>query len=61
MAIGILFFGNLSLFLTNKKKFIKLSEKYKDEKNSKLKGWLVFLYVIGSVVLYFVTMYLCDY
>ena len=34
------------------------AEKYKDEKNSQLKGWLVFAYVIGSVVLYFVSLFI---
>jgi membrane protein insertase Oxa1/YidC/SpoIIIJ len=51
----------LSLFFVNKKKFTELYEKYKDEKNSKLKGWLVFLYIIGSVVSFFVSLALCGY
>ena len=59
--VVIIITGIFSLFVINKKKFIALSEKYKDEKNSKLKGWLVFLYVIGSVALYFGTMLLCGY
>ena len=50
----------LSLFF-RKKKYEELAEKYKDEKNSKLKGWLVFFYAIGSVVLYIVSMLLCGY
>ena len=36
----------------------ELAEKYKDEKNSQLKGWLVFAYVIGSLVLYFVSLFI---
>ena len=49
-----------SLFL-NRKKYEELVEKYKDEKNSKMKGWLVFFYVAGSVILFFVSMLLCGY
>ena len=52
--------GVLSLFL-DEKKYKELSEKYKNEKNSKLKGWLVFSYVISSVILFFVSMLLCGY
>ena len=51
----------LSFFVLNENRYKELAEKYKDEKNSQLKGWLVFAYVIGSVVLYFgiiVTYYL---
>ena len=58
--IMIIITSILSFFL-NRKKYEELAEKYKDEKNSQLKGWLVFAYVIGSVVLYFVSMLLCDY
>jgi len=47
----------LSFFVLNKKKFAELAEKYKDEKNSKLKGWLVFTYIVGSVILFFVSIY----
>ena len=50
----------LSLFF-RKKKYEELAEKYKDEKNSRFKGWLVFFYAIGSVVLYIVSMLLCGY
>ena len=31
---------------------------YRAEKNSQLKGWLVFAYVIGSLVLYFVSLFI---
>mgnify|MGYP000457952479 FL=1 len=41
----------LSFFVLNENRYKELAEKYKDEKNSQLKGWLVFAYVIGSVVL----------
>lgn len=51
----------LSFFILNEKKYEKLAEKYKDEKNSKLKGRIVFAYIIGSVILYFVSMLLCGY
>lgn len=35
---------------------MQLDNYYKNEKYSQLKGWLVFAYVIGSVVLYFVAL-----
>jgi hypothetical protein len=55
--------GLFAIFLQNenKKKYMKLEKRYKHEKYSKLKGWLVFLYVIGSVALYFISMILCGY
>ena len=48
----------LSFFVLNENRYKELAEKYKDEKNSQLKGWLVFAYVIGSVVLYFVSLFI---
>lgn len=45
----------LSFFLSQKR-YKELAEKYKDEKNSRLKGWLVFVYIIGSIILYFVSL-----
>ncbi|HOF16994.1 MAG TPA: hypothetical protein PLF32_08855 [Bacteroidales bacterium] len=46
----------LSFFVLNKKKYEELEEKYKNEKNSKIKDWLVFSYIVGSVILYFVSL-----
>ena len=48
----------LSFFVLNENRYKELAEKYKDKKNSQLKGWLVFAYVIGSVVLYFVSLFI---
>lgn len=47
--------GLFSLFLSNERKYIQLENYYKNEKYSKLKGWLVFFYVVGSLVLYLVS------
>lgn len=58
---AIIFITSILSFFLNKKKYEELVEKYKDERNSKLKGWLVFLYIIGSVTLFFVSLYLCGY
>ena len=33
------------------KKFKELEERYKNERHKKLKGWLIFLYFIGTLVL----------
>lgn len=44
-------------FVSDKKKeekFRKLEEKYKNERFSRLKGWLVFMYIIGTLLLLFV-------
>jgi len=57
----VVVFSVLSLFFINKKKYNELEERYKDEKHSKLKGWLVFLYFIGSIASFFISMSLCGY
>lgn len=49
-------FSILSFFILNKKKYDELEQQYKNEKNSNLKGWLVFTYIVGSVVLYFISL-----
>lgn len=51
----------LSFFILNRKKYAELEQRYKEERNSKLKGWLVFLYIIGSIILFFVSLYLYGY
>ena len=43
-------FGTIGMFLGTKKLYAKLDEKYKDETNRKLKGWLVFMFVFGGLV-----------
>lgn len=50
-----------SLFLNHQKKYVQLDNYYKNEKYRQLKGWLVFFYVVGSLVSYFVSMLLCGY
>ena len=49
--------GILSLFFVSKKKYKELEERYKDEKYSNLKTGLVFLYFIGSIALFFVSIF----
>lgn len=48
----------LSIFVLREKDYKRLEQRYKNEKNSKLKGWLVFFYVIVSFVLYFISLYI---
>jgi len=55
IAITIAVFGVLGLFFASKKKYEKLKERYKNEKHSKLKGWLLFIYFISSIALFFVS------
>lgn len=45
-------FGILQFFILDKRKYKELEKRYKGEKNSKLKGWLVFAYIVISVVVY---------
>jgi len=47
----------LNLFIMSEKKYLQLSEQWKDEKYKKLKGWLIFSYILLSFVLFFVSMY----
>ena len=49
-------FSVLSFFILNEKKYKELEEKYKNEKNTKIKGWLVITYIIGSIILYFISL-----
>jgi hypothetical protein len=49
--ISLLIYSINSFFLLTKKKYEKLAEKYKNEKHRKIKGWGVFLYLVGSVFL----------
>ena len=48
----------LNTFIMNEKKYFQLSERWKNEKYKKLKGWLVFSYIILSVVIFFVSLYI---
>lgn len=57
ILIGV-FFVIINLFLYDKKKYNKLSEQWKDEKHKTLKGWLVFAYVVASLVLFFASLYI---
>ena len=61
IVLAIVIITSFFSFFLKKEKLAELAEKYKNEKNSKLKGWLVFSYVIGSVVLFFVSLFLCGY
>jgi Ca2+/Na+ antiporter len=52
----------IALFVFDlKTKYKQLQRHYKNEKHSKLKGWLIFLFAISSVASYFITMVLCGY
>jgi phosphatidylserine synthase len=56
--VGCIILFILSFFILNEKKYKELDKKYKKEKKSKLKGWLVFLYILGSVLLYGIANYM---
>lgn len=57
LIVGALIFIT-NLFLYDKNKYNKLSEQWKDEKHKTLKGWLVFAYVVASLVLFFASLYI---
>jgi len=48
----------LNLFIMTQKKYLELSERWKDEKHKKLKGWLVVGYIVLSLVLFFASLYI---
>jgi hypothetical protein len=57
VAIPFIFLYGRTWFIPVKYKmdlFTRLEKRYKDEPHKKLKGWLVALYAVGTLVLYFV-------
>ncbi|SKC56460.1 hypothetical protein SAMN06298215_1698 [Bacteroidales bacterium WCE2008] len=58
---GVLIVVAILSFTLKEKKFKELREKYKNETHKKLKGWLVFLYIIGTLFLYIVSLYVCRH
>lgn len=48
----------INLFILNRKKYYELDERWKNEPRQKLKGWLVLSYVLGSVALLFISIFL---
>ena len=60
ITIVLTCFCILSIPFIRKKKYKELEEYYKDEKHSKLKGWLVFLFAIGSVALFIISINMLD-
>ena len=61
IIVGVLSIAVISSFFFTREKYEQLEEKYKDEKNSKLKGWLVFIYAVGTIVLYGVSSIIGGY
>lgn len=55
VSVVVVFFG---LFSTNKKKYKKLEDKYKNDSHATLKGWLIFLSLIGVFALWMTTCYI---
>ena len=57
--IGILI-GSITFigsFFSTEKLYSKLDEKYREESNKKLKGWLVFIFVIGGFLSLFISFF----
>lgn len=42
-------------FTTNENKYKKLEDRYKNESHTTLKGWLIFLSLIGSTIVWMIT------
>ena len=56
MIVGV---GSIiGLFFGYKKLYIQLDQKYKNETNQVLKGWLVFAFVIGGFLSFFISLFL---
>jgi len=55
IVIG-LFFITMNLFLYDKNKYDKLNGQWKDEKFKTLNGWLVFIYLAASLIVFFVSL-----
>jgi hypothetical protein len=53
-VVGIVSVASIAFIDGNRYKM--LEKKYKEEKHRKLKGWLVFLYVVGSLMVYVVSL-----
>ena len=47
----------IGLFIGSKKLYNQLDLKYKNETNRVLKGWLVFVFVIGGFLSFFITLF----
>lgn len=57
IVIGVLFVI-MNIFLYDKNKFYKFHEQWENETHKTTKGWLVFIYVVASLVLFFVSLYI---
>lgn len=61
IIVGVITTGTIISSFIKEKKYKELVKRYENEKNSILKGWLVFAYLISSVILYLISMILCGY
>ena len=48
----------IGLFFGSKKLYNQLDQKYKNETNQVLKGWLVFAFVIGGFLSFFISLFI---
>ena len=48
----------IGLFFGSKKLYNQLEQKYKNETNQVLKGWLVFAFVIGGFLSFFISLFI---
>ena len=48
----------IGLFFASKKLYNQLDQKYKNETNQVLKGWLVFAFVIGGFLSFFISLFI---
>jgi hypothetical protein len=58
IPLYIVIYGINYFFLLTDKKYEKLLEIYKYEKHKRIKGWGVFLYLIGSLVIWLACIFL---
>ncbi len=55
LAAASAFIGS---FFSTEKLYSRLDNKYRNEPNNKLKGWLVFAFVIGGFLSFFISLFL---
>ena len=55
LAAASAFIGS---FFSTEKLYSRLDNKYRNEPNKKLKGWLVFAFVIGGFLSFFISLFL---
>ena len=57
-VISVIIICLISWKIDTEEKFLNLRKQYKDEKNATLKGWLVFLFILFSFLVLFLSFFI---